>query len=61
MINLLQIPDFLDAATVTRNGDAIEARFVIGGRDVAYTIQTSTEANPFALPALSQFKCPAAL
>ncbi len=31
----------LDSATITRNGDNLEARFVIGGRDVAYTVQIS--------------------
>ena len=31
----------LDTATITRNGDNLEARFVIGGRDVAYTVQVS--------------------
>lgn len=50
----------LDTGAVTRNGDNLEARFVIGGRDVAYTIQISTVANPFALPALSGFSCPTA-
>ena len=50
----------LDEATLTRNGGDTEARFVIGGRDVAYTIQTDPGANPFLLPALSSFSCPKA-
>ena len=48
----------LDSATMTRNGDNLEARFVIGGRDVAYTVQVASGGNPFALPALSGFSCP---
>nr|WP_180882900.1 type VI secretion system membrane subunit TssM [Mesorhizobium loti] len=50
----------LDKATITNNGGNTEARFVIGGRDVAYTIQTGSGANPFLLPALSGFSCPKA-
>ena len=49
-----------DKATVTSNGGNTEARFVIGGRDVAYTVQTGSSANPFLLPALSGFSCPKA-
>lgn len=51
----------LDSASITRNGDNVEARFVIGGRDVAYTIQINSVSNPFSLPALSGFNCPTAL
>jgi len=50
----------LDKAALTSNGGNTEARFVIGGRDVAYTIQTGSGANPFLLPALSGFSCPKA-
>jgi type VI secretion system protein ImpL len=50
----------LDKATITANGANAEARFVIGGRDVAYTIQTGSGANLFLLPALSGFSCPKA-
>jgi type VI secretion system protein ImpL len=48
----------LDAGATTRNGDALEARFVIGGRDVSYTIKAGPTGNPFAIPALSGFSCP---
>lgn len=48
----------LDSGTVTRNGDNLEARFVIGGRDVAYTVQIGQAGNPFSLPAFSAFSCP---
>jgi len=50
----------LDKATVTGDGANTEARFVIGGRDVAYTIQAGSGANPLLLPALSGFSCPKA-
>jgi type VI secretion system protein ImpL len=48
----------LDAGSITRNGDSLEARFVIGGRDVAYTLQINPPGNPFSLPAFSGFSCP---
>ncbi|KRB28359.1 type VI secretion protein [Mesorhizobium sp. Root695] len=50
----------LDKATVTSNGSNVEARFVIGGRDVTYTIQTGSGPGPFFLSALSGFNCPKA-
>ena len=50
-----------DAGSVTKSGDNIQARFVVGGRDVAYTIQVGAIENPFFLPALSEFSCPAGL
>ncbi|ESY74148.1 type VI secretion protein [Mesorhizobium sp. LNHC221B00] len=50
----------LDKAIITANGANTEVRFVIGGRDVAYTMQTGPGANPFLLPALSGFSCPKA-
>lgn len=51
----------LDRATVSQNGANPELRFLIGGRDVAYVLDTGTAANPFALPALSSFSCPQSL
>ncbi|TIL27785.1 MAG: type VI secretion system membrane subunit TssM [Mesorhizobium sp.] len=50
----------LDKADITSTGGNTEARFVIGGRDVAYTIQTNSDPNPLFLPALSGFSCPKA-
>ncbi|TIV65354.1 MAG: type VI secretion system membrane subunit TssM, partial [Mesorhizobium sp.] len=50
----------LDKATVTGDGGNTEARFVIGGRDVAYKMETGSAANPLVLPALSAFSCPKA-
>jgi type VI secretion system protein ImpL len=49
-----------DKATITGDGANTQARFVIGGRDVAYTIQAGSGANPLILPALSGFSCPKA-
>ncbi|MER8695789.1 type VI secretion system membrane subunit TssM [Mesorhizobium opportunistum] len=50
----------MDKATITGTDSNVEARFVIGGRDVTYTIQTGSGPNPFLLPALSGFSCPKA-
>ena len=50
-----------DAGSVTKSGDNIRARFVVGGRDVAFTIQVGSIENPFFLPALSDFSCPTGL
>ncbi|RWM40908.1 MAG: type VI secretion system membrane subunit TssM [Mesorhizobium sp.] len=50
----------LDKATVTGDGGDTEARFVIGGRDVAYKMEIGSGVNPFQLPALSAFSCPKA-
>ncbi|QKD06682.1 type VI secretion system membrane subunit TssM [Mesorhizobium loti] len=50
----------MDKATITGTDSNVEARFVIGGRDVSYTIQTGSGPNPFLLPALSGFSCPKA-
>ncbi|TPJ40072.1 type VI secretion system membrane subunit TssM [Mesorhizobium sp. B2-6-5] len=50
----------MDNATITGSDSNLEARFVIGGRDVSYTIQTGSGPNPFILPALSAFSCPKA-
>ena len=48
----------IDRATAQQDGDATELRFLIGGRDVAYRLDGGAAANPFALPALSAFRCP---
>jgi type VI secretion system protein ImpL len=48
----------LDAGALTRTGETMEARFVIGGRDVTYTLQMNSSVNPFSMPALSGFSCP---
>ena len=51
----------LEAGSVSRRGDRITARFVIGGREVSYRIQVGSLSDPFTLKALQQFKCPAGL
>ena len=50
----------LDAGTVSRHGEELIARFVIGGREVSYKIRVGSSYNPLFLPALGDFKCPAA-
>lgn len=50
----------MDKATITGTDSNVEARFVIGGRDVTYTIQTGSGPSPFLLPSLSGFSCPKA-
>ncbi|WP_245465862.1 type VI secretion IcmF C-terminal domain-containing protein [Mesorhizobium sp. M7A.T.Ca.TU.009.02.1.1] len=50
----------LDKAAVTGHDSNMQARFVIGGRDVTYTLQTGSGSNHFFLPALSGFSCPKA-
>ncbi|WP_095080749.1 type VI secretion system membrane subunit TssM [Mesorhizobium sophorae] len=50
----------LDKAAVIGSDSNMQARFVIGGRDVTYTIQAGSGTNPFLLPALSGFSCPKA-
>jgi len=51
----------LEYGSVSQTSDGMRARFVIGGRDVVYTIQVGSVANPFFLPALTQFSCPTGL
>ncbi len=51
----------IDAGVIGRSNDKLRVRWVIGGRDVTYEIQVASLANPFALPALSQFNCPSGL
>jgi len=51
----------LNEGSVSPSGDAINARFVIGGREVSYQFELGQINNPFLLPALSEFKCPMGL
>ena len=51
----------LDTASSAAKDDKVELRFVIGGRDVAYTLQVTPSGNPFSLPAFSSFSCPKTL
>ena len=54
----MSVPDM--KAAVIGSDSNMQARFVIGGRDVTYTIQAGSGTNPFLLPALSGFSCPKA-
>ena len=51
----------LDSASVSPRPNGLTASFIIGGRDVQFQIGTGTVYNPLLLPALREFKCPAAL
>lgn len=51
----------LDTGAVSTSGNAVQARVVIGGRDVTYALQTSSAVNPFVPPGLSGFTCPSGL
>ncbi|WP_244427873.1 type VI secretion system membrane subunit TssM [Sinorhizobium fredii] len=51
----------LTMGSVSAGSDGIGARFVIGGREVSYRIELGQVSNPFLLPALNEFKCPAGL
>jgi type VI secretion system protein ImpL len=50
----------IDAGSVTKNGEELIARFVIGGREVSYQFRIGSSYNPLFLPALKSFKCPVA-
>ncbi len=50
----------IDAANVTRQGEELIVRFVVGGREVSYQIRVGSSYNPLFLPALKSFKCPVA-
>ncbi|MDR7040143.1 type VI secretion system protein ImpL [Methylobacterium sp. BE186] len=51
----------LDTGSVLKQGDNIVATFVIGGRQLSYQINVSSLLNPFALPALREFRCPSGI
>lgn len=48
----------MSSGRASDNGHGMDVRFVLGGREVAFGVQVSTDKNPFNLPALSEFKCP---
>ncbi|MGE0500246.1 MAG: type VI secretion system membrane subunit TssM [Rhizobiaceae bacterium] len=47
-----------EQADFKTNGDRLEMRFLIGGRDVAYMIATDRGREPLGGNALSSFRCP---
>jgi type VI secretion system protein ImpL len=51
----------LNAGGMSQSGDKLSVRFVVGGREVSYQVKVASLANPFALPALRSFSCPAGL
>jgi len=51
----------LNAGRMSRSGDALSVRYVLGGREVSYRVKIGTLADPFSLPALRAFRCPAGL
>jgi type VI secretion system protein ImpL len=51
----------LNAGGISQSGDKLSVRFVVGGREVSYQVKVGSLANPFALPALRNFSCPAGL
>jgi len=51
----------LNAGGISQSGDKLSVRFVVGGREVSYQVKVGSLANPFALPALRSFSCPAGL
>ncbi|MDB5510574.1 MAG: type secretion protein IcmF [Enterovirga sp.] len=48
----------LDSGSVLKQGDAVVATFVAGGREVSYRFNVTSILNPLVLPALREFKCP---
>ena len=50
----------IDAGSVSKKGEELIARFVIGGREVSYQFRIGSSYNPLFLPALKSFKCPTA-
>ena len=51
----------LNAGRMSRSGDTLSVRYVLGGREVSYRIRVGSIADPFSLPALRAFRCPAGL
>jgi type VI secretion system protein ImpL len=48
----------LQAASVSRSGEALVVRISVGGREASYQINAVTLPNPFTLGALRDFTCP---
>ncbi|SFT72110.1 type VI secretion system membrane subunit TssM [Mesorhizobium sp. YR577] len=49
----------IDTGSIAQEGDDLVVRFVVGGREVSYSIRTGSSYNPLFLPALRDFNCPA--
>jgi type VI secretion system protein ImpL len=46
---------------MSRSGDMLSVRYVLGGREVSYRVRIGSLADPFSLPALRAFQCPSGL
>jgi type VI secretion system protein ImpL len=51
----------VQAGSPAVRGDRISASYVVGGRELSYTIAAGTSHNPFTLRALREFRCPGPL
>jgi type VI secretion system protein ImpL len=51
----------VEAGAPVPRGDKIVVTYIVGGRTLGYTIGAGSGLNPFTLPALREFRCPAAL
>ncbi len=51
----------LDAAGPVQRGDRLVASFVVGGRELQYQFSFGSRQNPYSLPALREFRCPAGI
>jgi type VI secretion system protein ImpL len=51
----------LDAGAPVRRGDRLIATFVVGWRELQYQFSFGSRLNPYNLPALREFRCPAGI
>ncbi len=51
----------VEAGAPVVRGDKITVSYVVGGRELQYQIGAGSTQNPFTLPALREFRCPADL
>jgi type VI secretion system protein ImpL len=51
----------IQAGSPVLRGDRLIVSYVVGGRELSYTITAGTSRNPFTLRALREFRCPTGL
>ena len=51
----------LDAGAPVTRGDRLVATFYVGGRELQYQLSFGSRLNPYNLPALRDFRCPAGI
>ncbi len=51
----------LDAGAAVQRGDRLVATFVVGPRELQYQFSFGSRKNPYTLPALREFRCPAGI